>query len=130
MHFKTKGLGVPIPVFFDKEGNPLLDANLIRHLATKVEKHGSDLWFSSDEDSLIDGYELDDEWKSKELFKGKDTLDVWIDQDVAIDQFFEMMMTLLGLRIFIWRAVISIVMVSKLALDEYDFMGMLHTSGF
>ncbi|MEC8420911.1 MAG: isoleucine--tRNA ligase [Verrucomicrobiota bacterium] len=76
---RQRAWGVPIPVFFDKEGNPLLDANLIRHLASKVEKHGSDLWFSSEEDSLIDGYELDDPWKGKELFKGKDTLDVWID---------------------------------------------------
>ena len=76
---RQRSWGVPIPVFFDENGNPLLDAELIRFLASKVELHGSDLWFSSDEKSLLEGFKLDDEWKKKKLTKGKDTLDVWID---------------------------------------------------
>ena len=76
---RQRSWGVPIPVFFDDEGNPLLDAKLIRYLASKVEHYGSDLWFSSDEKSLLQGFELDDDWKNKKLTKGKDTLDVWID---------------------------------------------------
>ena len=50
-----------------------------RFLASKVEKHGSGLWFSSDEKSLLAGYELNNFWKNKKLSKSKDTLDVWID---------------------------------------------------
>ena len=76
---RQRSWGVPIPVFFDDEGNPLLDSKLIRFLANKVEEHGSDIWFSSDEESLLEGYELDDQWKDKKLVKGGDTLDVWID---------------------------------------------------
>ena len=76
---RQRSWGVPIPVFFDDEGNPLLDSKLIRFLANKVEEHGSDIWFTSDEESLLEGYKLDDQWKDKKLVKGGDTLDVWID---------------------------------------------------
>ena len=76
---RQRSWGVPIPVFFDEEDNPLLDAELIRFLALKIEQHGSDLWFSSDEKSLLAGYELNNFWKNKKLSKSKDTLDVWID---------------------------------------------------
>ena len=76
---RQRSWGVPIPVFFDDEENPLLDAELIRFLALKIEQHGSDLWFSSDEESLLAGYELNNFWKNKKLSKSKDTLDVWID---------------------------------------------------
>lgn len=76
---RQRSWGVPIPVFFDEDGNPLLDADLIRFLANRVEEKGSDIWFSSDENSLLEGYELDEQWKGKVLSKGTDTLDVWID---------------------------------------------------
>ena len=76
---RQRSWGVPIPVFFDEEGNPLLDSNLIRFLADKVEKNGSDIWFSSDEESLLEGFQLNHDWKDKKLVKGGDTLDVWID---------------------------------------------------
>ena len=76
---RQRSWGVPIPVFFDEEGNPLLDSNLIRFLADKVEKNGSDIWFSSDEESLLEGFQLNHDWKGKKLVKGGDTLDVWID---------------------------------------------------
>ena len=76
---RQRSWGVPIPVFFDEEGKPLLDSNLIRFLADKVEENGSDIWFSSDEESLLEGYQLNDDWKDKKLVKGGDTLDVWID---------------------------------------------------
>lgn len=76
---RQRSWGVPIPVFFDEEGTPLVDSELIRFLASRVETEGSDIWFSLDEKSLLDGYELDSEWKHKVLTKGTDTLDVWID---------------------------------------------------
>jgi isoleucyl-tRNA synthetase len=76
---RQRSWGVPIPVFFDEEGEPLLDANLIRSFADKVEHGGTDLWFELSAEELLAGVDLPESWKGKTLVKGSDTLDVWID---------------------------------------------------
>ena len=76
---RQRSWGVPIPVFYDEEGEPLLDGSLIRMIAEKVEKEGTDLWFSQSAAEIVEGFSLPDEWRGKTLVKGMDTLDVWID---------------------------------------------------
>ena len=79
VHFTTTFLGVPIPVFYDEEGEALLDEKLILGLADKIEKLGTDAWFSLSENELLDGLPIPADWKGRTLHKGTDTLDVWID---------------------------------------------------
>ena len=76
---RQRAWGVPIPVFFDEEGNALLDSKLIQFLADKISRDGCNLWFSKSAEELLDGFDLPDPWKSRKLSKGQDTLDVWID---------------------------------------------------
>jgi isoleucyl-tRNA synthetase len=76
---RQRSWGVPIPVFFDEDGNALLDSKLINFLADKISKDGCNLWFSQSAEQLLEGFELPDAWKSRKLSKGQDTLDVWID---------------------------------------------------
>ena len=76
---RQRSWGVPIPVFYDEDGEPLLDSNLISFLADKIEKEGTDLWFSHSASELLNGYKLPEEWEGRALRKGTDTLDVWID---------------------------------------------------
>ncbi len=76
---RQRSWGVPIPVFFDEDGNALLDTKLIQFLAEKISRHGCNIWFSQSVEELLDGYELPDQWKDRTLSKGQDTLDVWID---------------------------------------------------
>lgn len=71
--------GVPLPAFFDEKGNPLLNAEIIERVADKVAKRGSNFWFESSAEEILEGIELPEEWRDKTLFKGADTLDVWID---------------------------------------------------
>ena len=71
--------GVPIPVFFDEDGEPLLDADVVRGIADKVAEAGSNLWFESSAEELLAGIDLPEAWEDKVLGKGSDTLDVWID---------------------------------------------------
>ncbi len=76
---RQRSWGVPLPVFYDDEGEPLLNASLIGLIARKIEQANTDIWFDLSEDELIDGFDLPAEWKGKKLVKGMDTLDVWID---------------------------------------------------
>jgi isoleucyl-tRNA synthetase len=76
---RQRSWGVPIPAFYDAQGQPILDAQIVRHTADLVEKHGSNVWF---EKSLADLWALvkPRNWKGAEaVAKSNDTLDVWID---------------------------------------------------
>ncbi len=70
--------GVPLPVFYDEDKRPVLDAGIARRVADLVEKGGTNLWF-----------EKDDAWWCSELglpsgfTRRGDTLDVWIDSGVS-----------------------------------------------
>ncbi|MDR2735868.1 MAG: isoleucine--tRNA ligase [Puniceicoccales bacterium] len=75
--------GIPIPVFFDETGNSLLDAKLIRALAEKISKYGSNFWFESSTEEILSGIDLPPPWQGKQLIKSTDTLDVWIDSGVS-----------------------------------------------
>lgn len=76
---RQRSWGVPIPVFHDEDGEALLDASVVRGIADKVEKSGTDIWFEAPEDQLLEGISLPEQWQGKNLRKGTDTLDVWID---------------------------------------------------
>lgn len=71
--------GVPLPAFYNADGEPLLDGAVIRGIAAKVAKHGTNYWFENDASTLLEGIALPEGWQSAGLQKGSDTLDVWID---------------------------------------------------
>lgn len=75
---RQRSWGVPLPAFYDGEGQPILDPALIRQTADLFEKHGTNLWF-----------EQDDAWWATQLglpadtSRRNDTIDVWIDSGVS-----------------------------------------------
>ena len=75
---RQRSWGVPIPVFYDREtGNEvLLDEHTLSHVKSLFAEHGSDCWWTMDEEELLpEEYRADaDKWK-----KGTDTMDVWFD---------------------------------------------------
>ena len=71
--------GVPIPAFYDAQGNPILDAQIVRNAAALVEQHGSNVWFEKSAAELWAALKPAG-WKGPEpAAKSNDTLDVWID---------------------------------------------------
>ncbi|MBM3837809.1 MAG: isoleucine--tRNA ligase [Verrucomicrobia bacterium] len=71
--------GVPIPAFYDAEGNPILNPQIVRNAADLIEQHGSNMWF---EKSDVELWQLlrPANWAGPEAVKKSgDTLDVWID---------------------------------------------------
>ncbi|MDB4410709.1 class I tRNA ligase family protein, partial [bacterium] len=66
--------GVPLPVFFKEDGEPIVSADLAKKIADLVEKEGTNVWFEKS----------DAEWATlldlpEGSTKCRDTLDVWID---------------------------------------------------
>lgn len=66
--------GVPVPVFFNTDGEAVIDAALARKIADLIEKEGSNIWFELDDAQLCERLGLPAGYK-----KCRDTLDVWID---------------------------------------------------
>ncbi len=75
---RQRSWGVPLPVFYEADGTPILDGNLARKVAEIVEKEGTNVWF-----------ERDDAWWAETLglpgttTRRNDTLDVWLDSGVS-----------------------------------------------
>jgi isoleucyl-tRNA synthetase len=77
---RQRSWGVPIPAFYDEKKNAFLDHTVIRAIADKIEKAGSNLWYATSASSILEGVTLPKEWPSKDALNcGRDTLDVWID---------------------------------------------------
>jgi isoleucyl-tRNA synthetase len=71
--------GVPIPAFYDAQGEPILDGRIVRAVADLVEKKGSNVWFEQTAQELWAQVRPPD-WGGREpAAKSMDTLDVWID---------------------------------------------------
>jgi isoleucyl-tRNA synthetase len=66
--------GVPLPVFFDKDGGPIVSAELAKKVADLVEKEGTNVWFEKSDVELAELFGL-----PEGSTKCRDTLDVWID---------------------------------------------------
>jgi len=74
---RQRSWGVPIPVFYKKNGNDiLLNNEIINHIQELFCEHGADIWWDWDVKNLLpESYAKEsDQWK-----KGTDTMDVWFD---------------------------------------------------
>ncbi len=75
---RQRSWGVPLPVFYSPQGEPMLDPALIRKIADVVEVEGADFWFDLSERELAERFGLPSGTTRK-----LDTLDVWIDSGVS-----------------------------------------------
>jgi len=77
--------GVPLPVFYcEKCGEPVLDHELIMHIAALFEKGGSDCWYEKTSKELM--APLDIKCKkcgATDFRKEQDILDVWFDSGAS-----------------------------------------------
>lgn len=76
---RQRAWGIPLPVFYDKNNNPMIDESVIRGIAEKIGKYGSDFWFRAPAEEILNGLPVPQSWDVGTLRKSTDTLDVWID---------------------------------------------------
>lgn len=84
--------GVPIPIFYGEDGEPILDEKLFEHIEDLFMKYGSDIWYEKSAKELLpEGY-TSIHSPNGEFTKEKDIMDVWFDSgssflgsDIALD---------------------------------------------
>ena len=76
---RQRAWGVPIPAFSSPStGESYLDAGVVRHVAQQISARGGDWWWAASVEEVLAGAPVPADWP-KDLRKGGDTLDVWID---------------------------------------------------
>ncbi len=71
--------GVPIPIFYGEDNEPILDFVLINHVADLFEKYGSNIWFEKEAKDLLPKGYSNIHSPHGEFTKEKDIMDVWFD---------------------------------------------------
>ncbi len=74
---RQRSWGVPIPVFYERDGDKvLLNSITLDHIYNLILKFGADIWWEKDESELLPKEYLKEasRWQ-----KGTDTMDVWFD---------------------------------------------------
>ncbi len=81
---RQRAWGVPIPVFYHEDDTPILDAEVIRHVANLVSKHGTNIWFTWEANDLLPkGFEDKNHSPNGNFRKETDILDVWFDSGTS-----------------------------------------------
>lgn len=76
---RQRAWGVPIPIFYAEDETPILEPDVIEHVAQLFEKYGSSYWFAHEaKDLLPQGYTNEHSPHGK-FTKENDILDVWFD---------------------------------------------------
>ncbi|MFI3329794.1 MAG: isoleucine--tRNA ligase [bacterium] len=90
---RQRAWGVPIPVFYCENDEEVLDVKVLEHIASLVEKEGSNVWVSSEaKDLLPKGYKNPNSPNGK-FRKETDIMDVWFDSGTSY-----MLLSRLGLN--------------------------------
>lgn len=71
--------GVPIPIFYGEDGEPIITDETIEHVSNLFRKHGSNIWFEWEtEDLLPEGFTSEHSPNGK-FTREMDIMDVWFD---------------------------------------------------
>ncbi len=71
--------GVPIPIFYNEDGSPILEYDVMMHISKLFRKYGSNIWFEKSATELLpDGY-TNELSPNNKFTKETDIMDVWFD---------------------------------------------------
>lgn len=75
--------GVPIPVFYNEDDSPILDQEVIEHVAELFEQHGSNIWFLKEALELLPKGYTNPKSPNNKFRKETDIMDVWFDSGTS-----------------------------------------------
>jgi isoleucyl-tRNA synthetase len=76
---RQRAWGVPIPIFYEETGEPIVTDETIDHVSNLFREHGSNIWFEWDtKDLLPEGFTSKDS-PNNEFTREMDIMDVWFD---------------------------------------------------
>ncbi|MCH8851844.1 MAG: isoleucine--tRNA ligase, partial [Planctomycetes bacterium] len=71
--------GLPIPAFYDKNGDSVISPQIVRAVADHFRKHGSDSWFTDSPETILGDCPLPNGLSAADLSPEHDIFDVWFE---------------------------------------------------
>ena len=71
--------GVPIPIIYNEDKSPIIEAGVFEHIAKLFEEKGSNCWFELDAKDLLPAGYTNPKSPNGNFTKEKDIMDVWFD---------------------------------------------------
>lgn len=71
--------GVPIPIIYNEDGEPIIDSAVFDHIIDLVKKEGSNIWFKSSALELLPPGYTNSHSPNLGFYKENDIMDVWFD---------------------------------------------------
>ena len=76
---RQRAWGLPIPIFYNEDGSPIIDQKIFDHVRDLFLKHGSNIWYEKTAKELLpEGY-TNPLSPNGEFTKENDIMDVWFD---------------------------------------------------
>lgn len=75
--------GVPIPIIYTENDEPIFDEAVIEHIASLFEEHGSNIWFEREAIDLLPAGYQNPASPNGVFYKETDIMDVWFDSGVS-----------------------------------------------
>lgn len=76
---RQRAWGLPIPVFYNEQGEALLTPESVKAVAAKFGEKGSEAWFTLSPAELLEGVDTGANFPKDKLRKEKDIFDVWFE---------------------------------------------------
>ncbi|HEY1687158.1 MAG TPA: isoleucine--tRNA ligase [Tepidisphaeraceae bacterium] len=76
---RQRAWGLPIPVFYNEQGEALLTPDSVRAVAKRFAQKGSDAWFTDSPADLLGDFDPGAKFPKDKLRKEKDIFDVWFE---------------------------------------------------
>ena len=76
---RQRAWGVPIPIFYNEDGSPIIEEKVFKHVEELFREYGSNIWYEKSAKELLpDGY-TNPNSPNGNFTKENDIMDVWFD---------------------------------------------------
>ena len=76
---RQRAWGVPIPIFYNEDGTPIVEKEVFDHVAKLFRENGSNIWYEKSAKELLPAGYKNEHSPNGEFTKENDIMDVWFD---------------------------------------------------